>query len=100
MQNSTNTLTIGEFAKVLGFGEIRLFDWLRNTGYLLKHPRNYPRQEYIENGYFKVIEKTKSVNGCDQSYTQTVITGKGQIAIQSKLFPKDLTKTIQISFNQ
>lgn len=86
VQNSVNSISIGEFAKILKIGEFKFFSWLRDNGYLLKHPKNVPAQKYIENGYFKCIEKTHFNNQYKtyKTYIQTFITGKGQIVIQRK----------------
>ena len=51
-----------------------------------KYQDNQPYQNYINSGYFEVKEKTflTPYRG-QQSYTQTKITGKGQIYLSNKL---------------
>lgn len=85
---SSDTVDVGEFAKVvkkenINIGRNRLFDWLRNKGYLMQN--NNPYQKYIESGYFKVIEVTKNTAYGTSIYTKTLITGKGQIYFVEKL---------------
>lgn len=52
-----DAITIGEAAKVLnmGVGRNRLFQILRNNKILQSN--NVPYQEYIDRGYFRVIEQ-------------------------------------------
>ena len=84
VEAAQNSITFNRFAKILhaeglNIGEFRLTDWLRRAGYLMFS--NLPYQKYLSAGYFEVIEKTYLRNGLYRSYTQTLITGKGQIAI-------------------
>ena len=84
VSKAENEISIGEFAKILnikGLGEKNLFKWLRDEGYLRLN--NMPYQEFINKGYFRVIEKTREdKNGRIYTYTQTLITGQGQIYLQ------------------
>jgi len=84
--DTTNCIDIARFAKLLGTGEIRFFAWLRNEGILMAN--NVPYQRYIDEGYFKVREKTYSPKNVDNpermSYTQTAVTGKGQTYLQKR----------------
>lgn len=82
---STNSILIGEFAKILRqngieMGERRLFQWLRENNYLGRRGDRYnvPNQEYIERGYFTLKTNTFSVNGEMKTRNTTKITGKGQ----------------------
>lgn len=75
---------VGEFSKILekhhiSMGRNTLFRWLRDNKYLMKG--NVPYQNYINRGYFQVVEGIK--NG--HLYIQTLITGRGQIALLKKL---------------
>lgn len=52
---------------------------------------NQPMQQYIDNGYFEVTERTiNNPDGSTRITMTTKITGKGQVA---------LTKKIKTSFN-
>lgn len=84
---SDDCILVGELAKILKqngveIGQTRLFNWLRNAGYLIKqNGQNYnlPTQYAMERQLFKVKERT--INNPDGSVrlTRTVlVTGKGQ----------------------
>lgn len=83
---SKTAILIGDLAKILKqngieTGQKRLFEWLRNNGYLMKYgnSRNMPTQQYMEQGLFEIKEST--VNNPDGSVRinrTTKVTGKGQ----------------------
>jgi anti-repressor protein len=75
ISDSSNLKTIKQVAKELGTGEHRLFSWLREQHILMKG--NIPYQKFIEQGYFEV--KAKIIPSLTQNYSQTFITGKGEI---------------------
>lgn len=78
-----NGQPVQEVAKVIGTGERRLFAWLRQIGLLMGN--NQPYQEYLDRGYFKVLEKRRhDQHGEVVTYTQTLITGKGLQYIHAK----------------
>jgi len=85
---SAEDVTINAFAKILhrngiDIGEIRLFEELRNRGYLCYGGRrssrktNLPYQRWVNEGIFVVAEK--SLSGTPS--TVTLITGKGQLRL-------------------
>lgn len=84
---SDDTILIGELAKLLKqngveIGEKRLFEWLRNNGYLIKragNDHNMPTQRAMEMGLFKIkaIAITKS-DGTPLTRRTPKVTGKGQ----------------------
>lgn len=84
---------IGSYAKTIGFGQNRLFTWLRDNKILNKSGSKYnqPRDEYIHRGYFtsKVIAINKYGGGVEEKFT-TKITGKGQIWLTKKLKEAEL----------
>src|SRR5690606_3965390 len=91
--NSDASISIGSFAKLLydehgiKIGRNRLFEWLRNNGYLIKSGRekNQPKQQYVEQGLFETtVTLIKRPSGDIESVT-TMITGKGQVEIAKKL---------------
>lgn len=58
---SKSTCLIGELAKIISqngypIGQNRLFQWLRDNGYLGKHGERYniPNQQYVEMGLFEL----------------------------------------------
>lgn len=79
--DSKNSISIGEFSKLIGWGQNKLFLWLRDNKYLMSN--NIPYQKYIESGYFKVIEYL--IDKKKESKIKTLITGKGQIYFTDKL---------------
>ena len=84
---SHTSILIGDLAKLLKqngveTGQKRLFNWMRENGYLIKRngvDRNMPTQKSMEMGLFEVKEST--VNNPDGSVRinrTTKVTGKGQ----------------------
>jgi len=87
VSTSHTSILIGDLAKLLkqngvDTGQKRLFDWLRENGYLIKRKGtdwNMPTQKSMEMGLFEVKEST--VNNPDGSVRinrTTKVTGKGQ----------------------
>ncbi len=89
VSNSTGAISIGAFAKILydkhgiKIGRNKLFEWLRDQGYLIKsgRERNNPKQIYIEQGLFEVKPTIVSRTDGDIEKLTTLITGKGQIKL-------------------
>ena len=86
--STSDCLSIRQFAKIvrdesIKIGEKRLFQWLRDKKYL--DARNVAYQRYIESGYFNVREVTKNTVVGAKIFPQTLVTGKGQIYLLSKL---------------
>lgn len=84
---SNSTILIGELAKILrqngvNIGQNRLFDWMRNNGYLICRKGadyNMPTQRSMELGLFKIKETAITHSDGTTSVTKTVkVTGKGQ----------------------
>jgi len=93
VSQSYSSILIGQFAKAIskdGFsiGQNRLFTWLRENGYLCQNGANYnqPKQKYIDNDYFEIIERTvNSPDGNTRLTMTTKVTGKGQVALAGKI---------------
>lgn len=89
---SKTSILIGELAKLLrqngvSIGQNRLFDWMRNNGYLCGtgERRNLPTQKAMELGLFEIKETV--VNNPDGSVRVTrtpKVTGKGQTYFVNK----------------
>lgn len=83
---SNSSILIGDLAKLLrqngvDTGQKRLFEQLRNEGYLMKtgSSRNMPKQKYVENGFFQIKETVISnPDGSVRMTKTTKVTGKGQ----------------------
>ena len=92
IQTSDNSILIGNFAKILKqngveIGQNRLFEWLRNNGYLGKSgaSRNVPTQRSMDMKLFEITERTVHHPGHDPKVTITTkLTGKGQIYFLNK----------------
>lgn len=83
---SKTTILIGALAKLLkqngiDIGQNRLFEWLRQNGFLIKHGdnRNMPTQRAMEMGLFEVKESCHfNPSGYNVVTKTPVVTGKGQ----------------------
>lgn len=94
VETSKSSILIGELAKLakqngINIGQNRLFDWLRNNGYLIKGSRadwNMPTQKSMELGLFEVKERTiNNPDGSNIIKRTAKVTGKGQIYFVNKL---------------
>ena len=75
--------SIRDVAKVLGTGQNRLFSWLRGQQILMAD--NRPYQEYLDRGYFRVIEQVwTDRQGNQHPTTETLVTGRGLIWLQKR----------------
>ena len=70
-----NAQSMGVAAKSLGIGRNRLFEILRGRKILMAS--NVPYQEYIERGYFRVVEKPITMGSNTINKPQTLVTSKG-----------------------
>ena len=75
-------IMVGEMAKLLhengiDIGRQRLFDWMREKGYLFKHSRE-PMQKWIERGIMTVRENWIATNHGIELRVTPMITGRGQ----------------------
>ena len=97
VKTSHTSILVGDLAKILKqngieTGPKRLFEWLRNNGYLIKRngtDRNMPTQKAMEMGLFEV--KESAVNNPDGSVRitkTTKVTGKGQLYFINKFLDK------------
>lgn len=89
---SKTSILIGDLAKLIkqngyDIGQKRLFKWLRDNNYLIKHGESYnmPTQKSMDLGLFEVKEGTV-INPDDSiRITKTTkVTGKGQIYLINK----------------
>lgn len=93
VSSSKTSILIGDMAKLLRqngieIGQKRLFDWLRNNGYLIKRKGsdwNMPTQRSVEMGLFEIKESTHlDGNGCNITTKTSKVTGKGQVYFINK----------------
>jgi len=97
VETSKSSILIGDLAKLIkqngvDMGQQRLFTWMRNNGYLIRHGERYntPTQRAMEMGLFEVKEST--VNNPDGSIRvtkTTKVTGKGQVYFINKFLGKE-----------
>lgn len=89
---SKTSILIGDLAKLIcqnGYqiGQKRLFEWMRENGYLIKSgsSKNMPMQRYIEQGLFEIKESNvQNPDGSIRTTRTTKVTGKGQIYFVQK----------------
>lgn len=89
VSDTTDLIDMKTMAKLLkdnniNIGRNRLFEFLRINKILMKD--NQPYQQYVDAGYFKVIEHTYTdFLGQTKTRRQTLVTGKGQLYITKKV---------------
>ena len=87
VETSRTSILVGDLAKLIcqngvQIGQKRLFEWMRQNGYLMKYgaSRNMPMQKYIEQGLFEIKENSiQSPNGNVRLTITPKVTGKGQV---------------------
>lgn len=98
---SDTAILIGELAKILkqngvDIGQNRLFEWMRNKGYLIRRSGvdyNMPTQKSMEMGMFEIKERTiKNQDGSIRITKTVLVTGKGQQYFINKFLSKEENK--------
>ena len=93
VETSKTSILVGELAKIIkqqghDIGQNRLFQWLRDNGYLISRKGtdyNMPTQKAMNLGLFEVKETTVTHGDGHISVTKTPkITGKGQVYFVNK----------------
>lgn len=92
VKTAETSILVGELAKLLkqngiNIGQKRLFEWLRNNGYLIKSgsDKNMPTQYSMERGWLEIKETVISHSDGHTSISKTPkITGRGQIYFINK----------------
>lgn len=100
VSTSKTSILIGDLAKLIcqnghQIGQKRLFQWMRDHGYLMKVGASYnmPTQRYMEQGLFEVKERSiQNPDGSVRITKTTTITGKGQLYFINKFLNKDEIK--------
>lgn len=99
VSTSKNSILVGELAKLIcqngvQIGQKRLFQWLRDNGYLIKRKGadwNMPTQKSIEMGLFEIKENTRiDGNGCTITTRTPKATGKTQIYFINKFLERTI----------
>lgn len=89
---SKTSILVGELAKLIcqnghQIGQKRLFQWMRDKGYLMKSGASYnqPMQRYVEQGLFEIKESAiQNPDGSVRLTKTTKVTGKGQVYFINK----------------
>ncbi|AGR47163.1 prophage antirepressor [Brevibacillus phage Jimmer1] len=95
---SQTSLLIGDLAKLIkqngyDIGQKRLFEWMRQNGYLMKSgsSKNMPTQKAMDKGLFEVKESSiANPDGSIRITKTTKVTGKGQIYFINKFISGDV----------
>lgn len=96
VSTSHTSILIGELAKLIkqngvDIGQKRLFDWLREQGFLMKSgsSKNMPTQRAMEQQLFEIKESSYiNSEGVTVVTKTTKVTGKGQIYFVNKFLCK------------
>lgn len=92
------SILVGDLAKILKqngiqMGAQRLFQWMRDNGYLIKRKGtdwNLPTQKSMEMGLFEIKESVHiDGNGCNKISRTPKVTGKGQQYFINKFLGDD-----------
>ena len=92
VSTSHTSILVGDLAKLIcqngvQIGQKRLFEWLRQNGYIIKSgsSKNMPMQRYVEQGLFEVKESNvQNPDGSVRITKTTKVTGKGQVYFVNK----------------
>lgn len=98
VSTSHTSILIGDLAKLIcqngvQTGQKRLFQWMRDNGYLTKSGASYnmPMQRYIEQGLFEVKESSvQNPDGSVRVTRTTKVTGKGQLYFINKFLGNEM----------
>lgn len=99
---SGSAILIGDLAKILRqngveMGPNRLFQWLRENGYLIKQKGssyNMPTQKSMELGLFKIKETCVTHSDGHTTLNRTPkVTGKGQVYLLNKILGRKVEQT-------
>jgi len=97
---SHTSILVGDLAKLLrqngiDIGQNRLFDWLRDNGFLISRKgesRNMPTQRSMELGIFEIKERTHNNPDGSIRITKTPkVTGKGQVYFINKFMNESVS---------
>lgn len=92
VSGSQGLILVRDLAKLIhqngvSMGERRLYEWLRQNGYICKHDTK-PTQKAMNLGVFEVTETVITTPKGDRLNTTTKVTGKGQVYFLNKFLGK------------
>jgi len=80
---------LSEIGKINGIGPRKIFEVLADRKIIFRRGRSWlPYQEYIDAGLFRVVEASYGPDDGQHLYTQTYVTGKGEVWLAKQLFPR------------
>ena len=103
VSTSHTSILVGDLAKLIKqngvkIGQKRLFEWMRENGYLIKRKGadwNIPTQKAMEMGLFEIKESTHiNGNGCNIITRTPKVTGKAQVYFVNKFLNKEERETL------
>ena len=92
VNEAINSVSFRDFAKSVGTGQNKLYELLRDEGYLMSSlkDRNKPYQKYVDQGLLKLQEGVRTDQaGERQVWFKTLITAKGQLHFHKKYFQEN-----------
>ena len=101
VETSKTTILVGDLAKIIkqngvNLGANKLFEWLRDNGYLIKRNGtdwNMPTQKSMNLGLFEIKETTiNKPDGHIQISKTSKVTGKGQTYFVGKFLNRSLSE--------
>ena len=101
VETSKTTILVGDLAKIIkqngvNLGANKLFEWLRDNGYLIKRKGtdwNMPTQKSMNLGLFEIKETTiNKPDGHIQISKTSKVTGKGQTYFVGKFLNRSLSE--------
>lgn len=100
VSTSKTSILIGDLAKLIcqngvQIGQKRLFEWMRQNGYLIKSgsSKNMPTQRSLEMGLFEIKESTfQSPDGSVRITKTSKCTGRGQIYFVNKFLGRGIAE--------
>lgn len=93
VETSKSSVLVGELAKIIKqngveIGQNRLFEWLRENGFLISRKGeayNQPTQKSMDQGLFEIKKRTiNNPDGSIRTTSTSKVTGKGQIYFVKK----------------
>ncbi|PVY82798.1 phage antirepressor KilAC domain-containing protein [Pantoea ananatis] len=83
----TKGVSIPNYAKAVGLGPVKLFEWMRGQGILISggQRHNLPMQRFIDRGYFAVRQSVYDAHGEKRASFTTMLSGKGEQWLTKKL---------------
>lgn len=99
ISESENSLKVADVAQIackkgIKIGQNRLWQKLRDWGLIKKNSKYDPKQEYIERGYFEVVEGAKENSKGVFTYKTTKVLGKGQVYIIERLIKENMESKV------